>query len=107
MMARIEPTIGRVVWYRHCSLPANCSGVLAKGEPWTAQVVFVHPTGRINVAGFDHSGQYFKAINIPLVQDGDPYPGEVYAEWMPYQKGQAAKTETLERLVLQEKGGTL
>lgn len=96
MMARIEPTIGRVVWYRHCALPAHTAGVINKGEPWTASVCYVHPDGKINVAGFDHTGQPFKGINVPLHQAGDEYPNQPYCEWMPYQKGQAAKTEAVE-----------
>jgi hypothetical protein len=31
-----------------------------------------------------------------LIQDGDERPDGCFAEWMPYQKGQAAKTEQLE-----------
>lgn len=52
----------------------------------------------INVGGFDKNGVPFAATSMKLLQDDDvPPEGIWYAEWMPYQKGQAAKTESLEK----------
>ena len=51
----------------------------------------------VNVAGFDANGNPFKATSVQLLQDDDqPNTVGAYAEWMPYQKGQAEKTEQLE-----------
>ena len=51
----------------------------------------------INVGGFDANGSPFAECSLQLLQDGDaPNLAVHYAEWMPYQKGQAAKTEELE-----------
>ena len=98
-MPRIEPTIGRVVWFWPRTYMATDSGNLGKDQPYTAQVCFVHKNGAINVAGYRHDGTHFTAQSVHLVQDGDEAPEGPYAEWMPYQKGQAAKTEQLEKQV--------
>ncbi len=87
----IEPTIGRVVWVR------NRHGRM-HDQPETAQICFVHSNTLINVGGLDHVGQHFRCVNIQLRQ-GEPSevidPNAAYCEWMPYQKGQAAKTDAV------------
>jgi hypothetical protein len=78
----IKPTIGRVVLFHR-----------ERGdEPYPALVAYVHSDTCINVGGFTHGGSPFCETSVPLLQDDEPAP-EVgyYAEWMPYQKGQAAK----------------
>lgn len=92
----IKPTIGRVVWFWP---DPNWEGVLAVDQPWKADIVFVHTDNLVNVAGFRHDGEPFKQGTVLLYQDEGPVPKGVHAQWMPYQKGQAAKTETLERQV--------
>lgn len=84
----IKPTIGRVVLvYRHPRV---------QPEPEPAFVCFVHTDRCINVGGFDANGAPFGATSVPLLQDDDvPPSGQTYAEWMPFQKGQAAKYEQL------------
>ena len=82
----IHPTIGRVVLVR-----------AGTPQPQAALVTFVHNDRLINAAGFTAEGHPFAANKITLLQDDDPAPAsETYAEWMDYQKGQAAKTEALE-----------
>lgn len=85
----ITPTIGRVVWYR----PASHDG----DQPLCALVTYVHSDTMVNLAVFDPNGNPFAATSVPLRQDDDPAPAGSYAEWMPYQKGQAAKAEALEQ----------
>jgi hypothetical protein len=84
----IKPTIGRVVLvYR---------GLSDQAEP--ALVSYVWNDTMINVGGFDRNGIPFSACSLQLLQDDDvPSNHKYYAEWMPYQKGQAAKTEALEK----------
>lgn len=87
----IKPTIGRVVWLRR---PENKSE-----QPEAALVSFVHSDTCINVGGFDANGAPFARTSVYLDQ-GDvtrPEWATLYAEWMPYQKGQAAKAETSDR----------
>jgi hypothetical protein len=88
----IPPTVGRVVLVkdRH-----QCED---KTQPEVGFITFVHNDTCINVAGFDHYGGHFSLTSLTLIQDGVETPEHitVRAEWMPYQKGQAAKTEAAE-----------
>lgn len=83
----ISPTIGRVVLVHR--------GKSDQAEP--ALVSYVFSDRMINVGGFDRNGAPFQATSMQLLQDDDkPTNPDYYAEWMPYQKGQAAKTEALQ-----------
>jgi len=86
-MTIITPTIGRVVWYQSAERTA---------QPYAALVTYVHSDRMVNLGGFTANGVPFAATSVTLVQDGDEKPAYSYCEWMPYQKGQAAKTEALE-----------
>jgi len=78
----ISPTIGRVVLVHR--------GKSNQAEP--ALVSYVHGDRCINVGGFDLNGNPFAATSLQLLQDDDtPTNPNYYAEWMPYQKVQAAK----------------
>lgn len=81
----IKPTIGRVVLVHR--------GQSDQAE--SALICYVHSDTLINVGGFDKNGAPFALTSLQLIQ-GDETPPIQYAEWMPYQKGQAAKTEALE-----------
>lgn len=89
----ITPTIGRVVLVRN--RPHSLDWTVA--EP--ALVCRVWNEGRyINVGGFDGNGTPFSCTSVLLIQDDEePPPAGVYAEWMPFQKGQA-KAANLEEL---------
>lgn len=83
----IKPTVGRVVWF----WPAG-----AKVEqPFAATIAYVHSDSMVNLSVIDANGNQFAATSITLVQEngGTTLP---YCCWMPYQQGQAAKTEALE-----------
>lgn len=99
----IKPTVGRVVWYRlrdkddihMCRF--NTQGE-SRPDPLTALIVGVETDRLVNLIVFDTSGQMFPRKSVPLVQDGEPVSGCcAYCEWMPFQKGQAAKTEAAEK----------
>jgi hypothetical protein len=90
-MTMIKPTVGRVVWVfrpNHTNDPT---------QPEAALIAYVWNDRLINVGGVDHSGAPFALACLPLVQDDEPKPEGNFAAWMPYQKGQAAKTEQLEK----------
>lgn len=93
MSAVITPTPGRIVWY----WPAPNDGIPAVNkQPLAGIVASVHDDRRINLSVIDAYGNHHSRSNVLLLQDGDmPGPGS-FAEWMPYQKGQAAKTEQLQ-----------
>lgn len=86
----ITPTPGRIVWvYR----PAD---TLDATQPEAAVVTYVHSDHLINVAGWNANGTPFSYTSLTLVQPDEPKPAGNFAAWMPYQKGQAAKTEAAE-----------
>lgn len=80
----IEPTVGRVVHY------------MAPGQPHelAALVTHVHHSRMVNLTVCQPNGETMAATRVPLCQPGDDAnPEDEYCEWMPYQVGQAAKTE--------------
>jgi len=99
----IKPTVGRKVWYR----PRGISFVQPNGsvfapsdygaQPMDATVIYVWGDRMVNLDITDHAGNHFIATSVTLLQEGDDEPVGAYAEWMPYQKGQAAKTEASEK----------
>jgi hypothetical protein len=91
MATKISPTVGRVVWVR------NRPGAISSLQPEVGFITYVHSDSCINVGGFDANGEPFRQTSLFLVQDGSGSQGGPYAEWMPYQKGHAAKTEALEQ----------
>jgi hypothetical protein len=87
----IPPTPGRIIWIR------NREGrVHAGSQPETAIITYVWNLRSINVHGWDANGEPFQITSLVLVQPGDSAPDFTYAEWMPFQIGQAAKTEALQ-----------
>jgi hypothetical protein len=92
----ISPTIGRVVWFQ----PSKSADQPLRDQPYAALVTYVHGDRCINVGGFDANGNHFAACSVALLQDDDEtLPHGYFAQWMPYQKGQAAKTEAAERQI--------
>jgi hypothetical protein len=88
----IEPTVGRVVWYR----PTHADPLGSAVEPtkrYAAHVADVLPDGTVNLLVISPMASTFDRVGVTLVQEGEPEPGQ--CQWMPYQKGQAAKTESL------------
>lgn len=86
----IKPTVGRVVWFYK-----YVSGQGHKG-PLAAHVAFVHSDSMVNLMVIDENGVPRSETSVRLSQEGNDTPQHDYCEWMPYQKGQADKTEALE-----------
>jgi len=93
----ITPTVGRIVWYRAKIL----EGSHPKESPEQAAIIVnVHDDRTVNLVIFGHNGEIVPKSHVPLVQDGDKLPSQFgYCEWMPFQKGQAAKVEKLEKQI--------
>jgi hypothetical protein len=86
----ITPTVGRVVWVRNRPMARY------RKQPEVALITYVHSDTLVNIAGFDANGDPFKFTSIWLKQDPEAEnPTHPYAEWMPYQRGQAAKYDAL------------
>jgi hypothetical protein len=81
---RIQPTIGRVVWFYTGPTHFNNGA----GQAYPALVCFVHEDGKINIAYFNESGVQHRATNVTLVQEDDKATPGGFAIWMPYQIGQ-------------------
>ena len=90
----IKPSIGRVVWFQ----PEHAHGAPDRDQPYAALIVHVWSDRMVNLGGFDQNGAPFAACSVTLLQDDDPIPPHGrYAQWMPYQVGQAKKHETEEQ----------
>jgi hypothetical protein len=86
----IKPSVGRIVWWR------QLDGVHDE-QPFAAMVTYVHSDRLVNLVVFDHFGIARPKASVQLVQEGDAQPAVGgYAEWMPYQIGQAKKHEPAE-----------
>jgi hypothetical protein len=66
-------------------------------QPMAATVVYVWNDRLVNLQVLDHAGSAHSPTSVPLLQDEDARPDGYFCEWMPYQKGQAAKTEQFEK----------
>ena len=88
----IKPTIGRVVWFQ----PAKPADQPLRDQPFAALITYVWSDHMVNLAAFDQNGVPFAATSVTLIQEeDDTYPAYGnFAQWMPYQVGQAKKHET-------------
>jgi hypothetical protein len=79
----IKPTIGRVVLFNDGRSDQRVPGL----------VCYVWSDDMIDIAGFDSNGIPFQRTSVHLCQDDETCEiGQ--AEWMPYQKDQAAKHDS-------------
>lgn len=100
----ITPSNGRVVWYTPARSFGNAENMSDhavaqhdKLKPLAAMVVHVWGDRMVNLVVFDSNGSVIPRTSVVLLQDDDPKPeGGRFCSWMPYQLGQAAKTEALE-----------
>lgn len=89
----IKPTVGRVVHFH----PHQAEPFAFSDQPLAALVTYVHSDTMVNVVVFDSNGNPHPKTSIRLQQD-EPLDakGGNFVAWMPYQVGQAAKTEKAE-----------
>lgn len=89
----IKPTVGRVVLY---VVPKGDYLTTIDDEPIPAFITAVINDRTVNIHTFDTAGVTAGRASVQLAQPGDGVPNEGgYCTWMPYQIGQAAKTEVL------------
>jgi hypothetical protein len=94
----IKPTVGRIVWYHPTNkenLEVLLSDMTVNGQqngPLAAMVLAVHSDTQVNLMVYSAYGQSRFVDRAYLWQgDGGRPVGVSYAEWMPYQIGQAKK----------------
>jgi hypothetical protein len=93
----ITPSNGRIVWYTPARVGDENMAQHNPVVPLAAMVVNVWGDRMVNLVIFDGNGGMFARTSVTLLQDDDRKPEEGrFCAWMPYQKGQAAKTEALE-----------
>lgn len=81
----IKPTIGRVVWYH----PPFLADSGSNETTLAAIVCHVWSDNNVNLAVFDANGVATNQTSVFLYQGDSDRPAGQYAEWMPYQIGQA------------------
>ncbi len=89
----IKPTVGRVVWYVG-SEGDELNGMPKSDQVCAALIAYVHSDTLVNLVVFDCNGAPHSRTSVTLLHEGAKEGP--YCTWMPYQKGQAAKTEELE-----------
>jgi hypothetical protein len=91
----IHPTIGRKVWYRPVGHNRTLLAVFDDSQPCDATIVYVWNDRMVNLRVTGPTGVVQAFNSVLLMQDGDAPPTHIlhggYAEWMPYQAGQAKK----------------
>lgn len=98
MSAIIKPTPGRVVWYwpSQQEIDAKAIAYFDQTQPLAATVAYAWHDRMVNLSVIDQDGAQFRRTSVTLLQEGGerPHTSEgPFAEWMPYQKGQAAKAD--------------
>lgn len=96
--SKIVPTVGRNI-HVYPELRRRTA------KPWHANVADVHFTDGdtnlvyplITTGGFTNAGQPVAFERIPVLDlaPDEPWPDFAFATWMPFQKGQASKTDEL------------
>lgn len=94
----IKPTVGRVVWFAPAVLGSpHVQYTSVPPKPLCASVAYVWNDRMVNLSVVGHDGVTKPETSVMLLQDDDRKPEEGrFAFWMPYQQGQAAKTEAAE-----------
>ena len=85
----IKPTIGRKVWFWP---KKDTQHAVIQGQPHDATIVGVWSDTCVNLACRDANGTPYAITSVLLYQEGGgPRPDFYFAEWMPFQQGQAKR----------------
>lgn len=101
-----KPTIGRVLWYWPTKHDIDRGMVSGNEQALAAIVAHVWGDTCVNLVVFDANGNGHPRTSVLLAQEGDKRPAAGFAEWMPYQKTQAAITAAVEKQVAALIGST-
>ena len=104
-MSKITPTIGRKLYFYPNGMPTGIPPHTMNDQslPLDATIVYVWPSTAqvgpefsLNLYVIDHAGVPMAVHGIPLIQEGEDAPAapQPYAQWMPFQVGQAKAQET-------------
>ena len=95
----IKPTVGRVVWFYPSQNTAEAGFARHPdgGGPYAALIAHVWNDHMVNLSVFDANGAAHPRTSVPMLHGECDVPEHAFCGWMPYQKGQAAKTEAAKR----------
>lgn len=99
----ISPSNGRIVWYTPSRPTGDFDSDAAitqhdRLKPLAAMVCHVWGDRMVNLLVTDSNGVQHARTSVTLLQDDDAKPEDGrFCSWMPYQLGQAAKTEAAEK----------
>lgn len=95
MKGDIKPVPGRMIHFYPAASSSFNEG--REGQPLAAVVAHVNPDQTVNLCAFSVTGTPIAVQSVRVVQASDDFKddGSQYARWMPYQVGQAQKTEEL------------
>ena len=91
----IQPTVGRVVLF-HPGVNVPEADMDRAGGPYAAIIAHVLSDEYVNLAVFDSDGRHHFRTSVRLRQPNAEADDNRFCEWLPYQVGQAAKTEKLQ-----------
>lgn len=100
----ISPTVGRVLWFypEANSVESGFARHPDGGGPYAALISHVWSDALVNLMVLDADGTPHGRTSVSLLQDPQAdAPDCAFCVWMPFQKGQAAKSEVLEKAVAQ------
>jgi len=93
-MSKIDPTVGRMIWFHPPSDSTNTG--FEPNAICAATIAKVLPDGRLNLGVLDGNGVNHSMTEVPLIQEGDKAPEKgYYAEWIPADGKPATKAEKL------------
>lgn len=95
-MAKIEPTVGRKLHFYSYENGQHAA------VPLSADLAAVNADGTINLMVISAEGFPGSRTGVQLVQEGEDVPLSHYATWIPYQRGQAAKTQEMEGKIAEQ-----
>ena len=96
--------MGRVVWFYPSQNTAEAGFALHPdgGGPYAALIAHVWNDHMVNLSVFDANGAAHPRTSVPMLHGECDVPEHAFCGWMPYQKGQAAKTEAAEKGIVLE-----
>ena len=100
----IKPTVGRVVWFYPSQNTAEAGFARHPdgGGPYAALIAHVWNDHMVNLSVFDANGAAHPRTSVPMLHGECDVPEHAFCGWMPYQKGQAAKTDAAEKGIVLE-----
>lgn len=93
----IQPTVGRIVWFRPGVLDIDAEMPGGRTVPRAAIITYVWNDRMVNLAVFSVNGNTFARTSVRLRQPEDEADDNMFCEWMPYQVKKPTGSESGEK----------